>query len=53
MLSEGKAREKTLAKDLEAEKQQRKNEAANHKDFVEGENHWISRLEDVTDRITT
>ena len=38
MLSEAKAREETLAKDLEAEKQLWKNEAANHKDFVEGEN---------------
>ena len=53
MLSEAKAREETLAKDLEAEKLQRKNEAANHKDFVEGENRWISRLEDVAGRITT
>ena len=35
---EAKAREETLAKDLEAEKQLRKNETANHKDFVEGEN---------------
>ena len=50
-LSEAKAREETLAKDLEAEKQLRKNEAANHKDFVEGENRWISRLEDVAGRI--
>ena len=38
MLSEAKAWEESLAKDLEAKKQQRKNEAANHKDFVEGEN---------------
>ena len=53
MLSEAKAREETLAKDLEAEKLQRKNEAASHKDFVEGENRWISRLEDVARRITT
>ena len=52
MLSEAKAREETLAKDLEAEKQLRKNEAANHKDFVEGEKRWISHLEDVAGRIT-
>ena len=52
MLSESKAREETLAKDLEAEKLQWKNEAASHKDFVEGENRWISRLEDVAGRIT-
>ena len=31
---------------------QRKNEAASHKDFEEGENRWISRLEDVAGRIT-
>ena len=36
-LSEAKAREGTLAKNLEAEKQLRKNKTANHKDFVEGE----------------
>nr|XP_040249461.1 atherin-like [Aegilops tauschii subsp. strangulata] len=35
MLSEAKAREEALARHLEAEKQQRKNKAANHKDFVE------------------
>ena len=52
MLSEARAREVTLAKDLEAEKLQRKNETANHKDFVEGENRWISCLEDVAGRIT-
>ena len=38
MLSETQAREGTLAKDLEPEKQLWKNETANHKDFVEGEN---------------
>ena len=52
-LSEANAREETLAKDLEADKQLRKNEAANHKDFVEGENRWISRLKGVAGRITT
>ena len=52
-LSEAKAREETLAKDLEAEKQQRKNVAANHRDFVDGENRWIGRLEEVAGRITT
>ena len=41
-----------MAKDLEAEKLQRRNEAASHKDFVEGKNRLISRLEDVADRIT-
>ena len=34
MLSEAQAREGSLAKDLEAEKQLRKNETTNHKDFV-------------------
>ena len=53
MLSEAKAREETLAKDLEAERQLRKNKAANHKEFVEGENRWIGRLEGVAGRITT
>ena len=52
MLSEAKAREEILAKDLEAERQLRKNEAANHKDFLEGENRWIRRLEGVAGRIT-
>ena len=52
MLSESKAREETLTKDLENEKQLRKNETANHKDFMEGENRWIGRLEGVADRIT-
>ena len=33
MLSEAKAQDETLAKDLEAEKLQRRNEAASHKDF--------------------
>ena len=53
MLSEAKAREGTLAKELETEKQLWKDEAANHKDFVEGENRWIGRLVDVAGRITT
>ena len=52
MLSEAKAREETLAKDLEAERQVRKNEAANHKDFVKGENLWISRLVAVAEELT-
>ena len=44
--------EETLGTDLEAEKLQRKNEAANHKDFVEGQNRWISRLVNVAGRLT-
>ena len=51
-LSEAKAREETLTKDLEAEKQQRKNEAANHKDVVDGQNRWVGRLVDVAGRMT-
>ena len=47
MLSEAKAREGTLAKELETEKQLRKNKAANHKDSVEEMNRWIIRLVDV------
>ena len=53
MLLEARAREGTLTKNLETEKQLRKNEAANHKDFVEGENHWIGHLEGIAGRITT
>ena len=52
MLSEGKAREEAMAKVQEIEKQLRKNEAANHKDFVEGENCWIGHLKGVASRIT-
>ena len=53
MLSEVRAREETLTKNLEKERQLRKNEAANHEDFVKGENLWINRLAGVTSRITT
>ena len=52
-LSEARAREGTLAKEMEIEKQLRKNEAANHKDSVEGVNRWIGRLVDIAGRITT
>ena len=51
-LAEVKAREETLTKSLQKERQLRKNEAANLKEFVEGENRWIGRLKDVADRIT-
>ena len=37
-LSEVRAREETLTKSLEKERQLRKNDAANHEDFVKGEN---------------
>ena len=52
-LSEVRAREETLTKDLEEERQLRRNDAANHEDYVKGENLWISRLADVAGRITT
>ena len=35
-LSEVRAREETLTKDLENEKQLRRNDAANHEDYVKG-----------------
>ena len=44
MLSEVRAREETLTKNLEDEKQLRKNEALNFMDHVEGENRWLDRL---------
>ena len=47
MLSEARAREGTLTKNLEAEKQLRKNEALNFMDHVEGENRWLDRLTTV------
>ena len=52
MPTEAKAREGPLAMELETEKQLQKNEAAEHKDFKEGVNRWIGRLEDVAGRIT-
>ena len=39
-LSEARAREETLTKNLEKERQLWKNEAANHEDFVKGEAVW-------------
>nr|XP_020149654.1 fibrous sheath CABYR-binding protein-like [Aegilops tauschii subsp. strangulata] len=39
MLSEARAREGTLTKDVEAEKLQQRNEAASHKDFVNESSH--------------
>ena len=53
MLSESTAREETLTRSLEEEKQLRANEAASHQDYVAGENRWISRLEDVAGRVTS
>ena len=48
-LSKVKAWEETLTKSLEKVRHLRKNEAANHEDFMKGENLWISRLADVAD----
>ena len=50
MLTEAKAREGTLAKELETEKQLRKNEALNLKEHVEGENRWLDRLATVANQ---
>ena len=52
MLSESSAREETLTRSLEEEKQLRANEAASHQDYVAGENRWISHLEEVAGRVT-
>jgi hypothetical protein len=53
MLTDAKAREEKLSKALEAEKQERKNDAAIHKDYVNGETLWVGRLANVAGRITT
>ena len=53
MLSGSRAREETLNRSLEEEKQLRANEAASHQDYVAGENRWISRLEGVAGRVTS
>ena len=50
MLSEARAREGTLTKNLETEKQLRKNEALNFKEHVEGENRWLDRLATVANQ---
>nr|XP_020161452.1 uncharacterized protein CG45076-like [Aegilops tauschii subsp. strangulata] len=52
-LSEVRAREETLTKDLEEERQMWRNDAAEHKEYAEGINRWVSRLADVAGRITT
>ena len=53
MLSEAKAREGTLTKDLETKKQLQRNEAANLNDHVEGEKHWLERLVVIANSATT
>nr|XP_020160703.1 uncharacterized protein LOC109746002 [Aegilops tauschii subsp. strangulata] len=52
MLSEVTAREETLNKALETEMQLRSDDAAAHKEYVGIVNLWISRLVDVTGRLT-
>nr|XP_040258352.1 uncharacterized protein LOC120975722 [Aegilops tauschii subsp. strangulata] len=52
-LSEVRAREETLTKDLEEERQLRRNDAAEHKEYAEGINRWVSRLADVAGRTST
>ena len=49
-MSEATTREGTLAKELEAEKQLRKNEGLNFADHVEGENRWLDRLATVANQ---
>ena len=51
-LSEATAREETLNKALETEKQLRSDDAAAHKDYVGSVNLWISRLIDVAEKLT-
>ena len=51
-LSEAKTREEALIQALEDERQLRRNDAANHEDFVKGKNLWVTRLADVAGRIT-
>ena len=53
MLSNVRAQEETLSQSLEIEKQLRKDDAAAHKEYVDGVNLWISRLVDVVGRLTT
>nr|XP_040256440.1 uncharacterized protein LOC109744165 [Aegilops tauschii subsp. strangulata] len=50
--SEARAREETLNKALEDEKQLRSNDAAAQEDYVKSVNLWISRLVDVAERLT-
>ena len=51
-LEEAKTREGALTQCLAEEKQLRANEAANLKDQVDGEKHWVGRLVAVANRIT-
>nr|XP_020181203.1 myristoylated alanine-rich C-kinase substrate-like [Aegilops tauschii subsp. strangulata] len=47
------AREESLTKDLEEERQLRRNDTAEHKEYAEGINRWVSRLAGVASRTTT
>ncbi|XP_044345524.1 lamin-C isoform X3 [Triticum aestivum] len=51
-LSEAKACEETLNQALADERQQRKNDAANHEDYVASVELWVSRLLDVAGKLT-
>nr|XP_020172501.1 MICAL-like protein 1 [Aegilops tauschii subsp. strangulata] len=51
-LSQTRAREETLNQALEDERQKRKNDAANHEDYVASVELWISRLIDVAGKPT-
>ena len=51
-LSEAGAREETLNKALEDEKQLRRDDVAEHKEYAKSVNLWMSRLVDVASRIT-
>ena len=52
-LSETRAREKTLIKDLANERQLPQNAAASHNELVADTKLWTNRLVDVTERLTT
>ena len=51
-LSKARAREATLNKALETEKQLRSDDAAAHKDYMGSVNLWISCLIDVAEKLT-
>ena len=53
VLSEAKAREGILTKELETEKQLRMNETANLKDHVAGEKRWLECLAAVVNSAAT
>ena len=52
-LEGSRAREKTLAKDLQEEKKLLESAAATYNDYVKGVGIWTERLIDVAERLTT